>query len=278
METTIIDSDNYSASGIETFFFPGGEPHVKLPQFKDQVLFFGKLRNWNDVGLAALVIDGLHRQCCFSIPFIPYFPGARQDRSDGSCGFTLSVMLNTLHRWQESYLRVFDAHSSVMLNRGNSVKSFDWTDLEFPKRDNVVGIIAPDKGALERAHAFAAKFYPSADVFHGSKNRDPSTGKLSNYSIPELNKIGHYIIVDDICDGGGTFNLLIEAIKKDAYLMYGAPTFELVVSHGIFSKGLDAIDPMITKITTTNSWCQLPESDRLTVIKLEQLFPKIFGE
>jgi hypothetical protein len=27
----IIDSDSYAASGIDTLFFPGGEPHVKLP-------------------------------------------------------------------------------------------------------------------------------------------------------------------------------------------------------------------------------------------------------
>ena len=41
----VIDSDNYSAAGIETMFFPGGEPHVKLPLYREPVILYGKLRD-----------------------------------------------------------------------------------------------------------------------------------------------------------------------------------------------------------------------------------------
>jgi phosphoribosylpyrophosphate synthetase len=94
--------------------------------------------------------------------------------------------------------------------------------------------------------------------------------------MPELQRSGRHIIVDDICDGGGTFNLLAEAWKRKnpAY-----SKLELFVSHGIFSKGLDAIDPVIEHITTTDSWCKGNSyiRDRLTVLPLLPSFLKFAG-
>jgi hypothetical protein len=67
----IIDSDNYAASGVETMFFPGGEPHVKIPRFKEMPILHLKLRTWNDVGFASLLTNALHNQfpraCIYSL-------------------------------------------------------------------------------------------------------------------------------------------------------------------------------------------------------------------
>lgn len=50
-------------------------------------------------------------------------------------------------------------------------------------------------------------------------------------------KVRIALIVDDICDGGGTFIGLAEELKrKNAGKIY------LAVSHGIFSKGIDKLD------------------------------------
>ena len=74
----IIDSDNYAEAGIETMIFPGGELHVKFRKSiaEDGVLLL-KIRNWNDAGYAALVIDAISDSKWRA--FIPYYPGARQD-------------------------------------------------------------------------------------------------------------------------------------------------------------------------------------------------------
>jgi hypothetical protein len=84
--------------------------------------------------------------------------------------------------------------------------------------------------------------------------------------------------VDDICDGGGTFNLLAEAWKRKLRIDQHSK-LELFVSHGIFSKGLDAIDPVIEHITTTDSWCKGNSyiRDRLTVLPLLPSFLKFAG-
>ena len=85
----IIDSDRYAEAGIETMFFPGGEPHVKVPWGTERVLLYLKLRTWNDVGFAALVIDAFERQGRLERVFIPYFPAARQDKTDGRAALSL---------------------------------------------------------------------------------------------------------------------------------------------------------------------------------------------
>lgn len=266
----VIDSDNYAAAGIETMFFPGGEPHVKIPMFDDEVLLFLKIRTWADMGFASLVLDGVSRQNIGVKVFVPYFPGARQDRSDGSCGLTLSVtgsmfglMVNT-----------FDYHSEAIRDYAGIKENFLPADLRLPPfRDDVVGIIAPDRGAQMRALEFGTRLFPGSLFIQCEKKRDPHSGALSGYTMPPLETVGRYIIVDDICDGGGTFNLLAAAFDADP--IGKRSHLELFVSHGIFSKGLQWLNPTIKHIWTTDSWCQLPNHDRLTVVRLDSLFNRL---
>jgi ribose-phosphate pyrophosphokinase len=276
--TQIIDSDNYAASGIETMVFPGGEPHVKLPEFSGDLLLFLKLRSWNDVGFAALVTDAISRSGAKTIKtFVPYFPAARQDRApDGHAPFTLRYTSLLLSPDKQRGVSVFDPHSSVIFSTAQIDRAFMPADLDIPRADDVVGIIAPDKGATERARKFRDTFYPQSALIQCGKRRDPTSGSLSGYTMPTLPKRGRYIIVDDICDGGGTFNLLAHEFKADS--LADGSKLELFVSHGIFSKGLDAIDPVIAHITTTDSWCRLASDGRLTVLPLSPLFPLIRGD
>lgn len=262
----IIDSDNYKAAGIEVLFFPGGEPHVKLPDISGDVTLFLKLRTWNDAGIAAALIDAICYQDVNPSIFIPYFPGARQDRTDGKSPLTIAMTTQLLQPMRGE-LSVFDVHSDIFFNYV-SARNFMPSDLMVPVKPDVVAIIVPDAGAKGRAESFRHAFYPHVDLIQCDKKRDFQSGKFIGFEMPSLTKQGRYLIVDDICDGGGTFNLLAAAFESDPVGKYSR--LELFVSHGIFSKGLDAISPTITHITTTNSWCQLT-SDRLTVLPLEPL-------
>jgi len=277
----IIDSDNYAEAGIETIFFPGGEPHVKVPTFDENLLFFGKLRTWNDVGFAALVMDAITRQAksIHKVAFIPYWPGARQDRSDSHTPVTVDVMCNLLGR-NNFRKAVFDPHSAVTTaNPCISAWFMPHELLDIETKDDVVGIIAPDKGAVERATVFRDKFYPSASLITAEKARDFATGKLSSYVMQPLPVVGRYVIVDDICDGGGTFNLLVDAFDRDP--IAADCKLEMFVSHGIFSKSIHAISPRIEHITTTDSWCTFAGiyPERLTVLPLlPQIINKVMQD
>jgi ribose-phosphate pyrophosphokinase len=271
----IIDNDRYAEAGIETLFFPGGEPHIKLPLGTGPVLLYLKLRTWDDVGFAALLMDALERQGRLGPVFIPYFPAARQDKTDGRAPLSLQVMARLLGK---SPVSVFDPHSAKLWDHVNVARALMPADLDVPIKRDVVGIIAPDAGAQSRAAQFGARFYPDVPILQATKSRDQQTGRLSNYQLPSLERSGRYIIVDDICDGGGTFNLLAEAFARRAGELGRSCLLELFVSHGLFSKGLDAISPVIGQITTTDSWCRLPCSDRLQVLSLAPLVDALTTE
>lgn len=295
-QLTIIDSDNYAASGVECLVFPGGEPHVKIPEIKGDVLLHLKLRKWKDVGFAAMVSSAVEQQQTrhalddntgvMDEPqetyycFIPYFPGARQDRSDGRAPLTVDVMKNILFNHWPAHTAVFDAHSSETLRGlGHGVKNFLPADISYwPIKRDVVGIIAPDEGALVRVKNYRDRLYPNTTLLTGMKKRNPQTGALSGYKLDLFDTPfaqGRYIVVDDICDGGGTFNLLANEIRS--HERFNGCTFELHVSHGIFSKGLQNIDPIYEQIVTTDSWCRRKTNSRLTVVPLLPFISGVLG-
>lgn len=90
-----------------------------------------------------------------------------------------------------------------------------------------LGVISPDKGAVARATEVATLL--GLPVYVASKNRDPKTGRLTHYSLDVDLTPGSYLVVDDICDGGGTFALLAGAVPDGVVL-------DLWVTHGGFTK------------------------------------------
>src|SRR6185437_561490 len=155
----VIDSDNYAEAGIETLFFPGGEPHAKIPRYRRPVLAHLKLRTWSDVGLGACVLDALRVQGVEYKAFIPYFPGARQDKTDGTAPLTVKLMKNLLA--YSNPVWVFDPHS-IATRASIDCHVFMPSDLGFPEDDTIAGVIAPDEGAAWRATNFGKKVCPDA--------------------------------------------------------------------------------------------------------------------
>jgi ribose-phosphate pyrophosphokinase len=272
---TVIDSDNYKATGIETFFFPGGEPHARIPKDFGNALLFLKPRTWNDIGLAICVLDAVRRQGRASL-FVPYFPAARQDRSDGQTPITANIMMELFDQVADQ-IYTFDAHSPV--TSGLVDYNFMPSDMSF-NFEKEFTVIAPDHGAVERARNFAEAKSSIKEVIQCDKQRDFATGKFTGFSMPALPGPGNYLIVDDICDGGGTFNLLAQEFEKDPAAR--SSNLWLWVSHGIFSKGVDAISKTISSIYTTDSFAHLPANPyhdpRLQVIPLYQIINKIITE
>jgi len=92
------------------------------------------------------------------------------------------------------------------------------------------------------------------------KSRDTTNGGILNYELkadeqsrPLLNsnpKKCEILIVDDICDGGGTFIKCAESLKK--YLPDCNFEMDLYVTHGIFSKGTKELDKYFRNIYTFN--------------------------
>ena len=179
---------------------------------------------------------------------LPYLPAAREDHQHHFGARAYAQLLNTLN----FAVHVFDSHSSVMPNMLNYCVVHAPTDAVVASVSGVGGVLCPDAGAFRRATAVAERL--GVPLVVASKVRNPATGKLSDFSCPALPEIdGSWLVVDDICDGGGTFVGLAKAS--------GLPRekLQLWVSHAIFSGNARKLTDFYRTITTTNSFVSLTD-------------------
>jgi ribose-phosphate pyrophosphokinase len=261
-----------SAIIYQSFTFSGGEPHIKIdPNFdvSQKVIITHRLNSFNDLGLLCIAVDALRRMDVKNMElFIPYFPAARQDRVmiKGEA-LSVKVYADIINGMQFNKVYVFDAHSEVtpaLINHCEVIPNHTFIEAVIKAIGNDVKLISPDGGALKKIYK-VSEFLGGVEVVECSKSRDVKTGKLSGFKVYNDDLQGaDCLIVDDICDGGGTFVGLAEELKnKNAGKLY------LAVSHGIFNKGFAVLD-CFEKIFTTNSFKDF-EGESVEVIGLNQL-------
>lgn len=164
---------------------------------------------------------------------IRYLPYGRQDKwIDNNLTFalhTFAYLINTLH-FTEVF--IMDPHSKVALdsiNRSQAMyphgqlrRAIWMTDAEL--------FCYPDKGAVVKYTDVYKDILP---YIYGEKVRDQATGYITSYEVIGDCRDNKVLIVDDICDGGATF----EVLTDDLYDR-GAKEVNLFVTHGLFTKGL----------------------------------------
>lgn len=101
-----------------------------------------------------------------------------------------------------------------------------------------------------------------------SKVRDTATGKILEIKIDNPEKLDGrpLMIIDDLCDGGGTFCGIEECFKK-----IGIPKDRLNISvvHMVNPKGIENLSKNFNHVWFTNSykdWDNLPEN--VTMLKI----------
>lgn len=258
--------------------FPDGQPHIKFEhnsirrkwdcveeEYVNSVKIITRICNPNDLLLLLFVKNTLDYYEYSSVEVdITYLMSARMDRVmlDGE-PFSLKVVANLLNQANFKKIRIFDPHSDVttaLIDRCYAITNHSFVQEVFVKNHQAVKskeqicLVSPDAGAVKKIHKLFQHLQnticPKIDfeLVECMKERDLKTGALTNFKVMAddlTNKICY--IVDDICDGGGTFAGTGKALRDK-----GATKVNLIVSHGIFSKGskIDFIDD----IYTTNSF------------------------
>jgi ribose-phosphate pyrophosphokinase len=254
-------------SPLEPFWFPGGEPHIKNvdKQVGDFDYQIADLRGADprDMFMLAMWSQVVMERGEKMVLFLPYLPAARADRGvPDLSGYTQFIADQVL----PDQIIYIDPHSPEWRRSLFEFAEFNGKATEFPferiirhkiqdktsdsRPQPYAGVIAPDKGAHDRASRAARVM--GVPVYTAGKTRDFETGKLTGFHMEdELPAEGKFLIVDDICDGGGTFIGLAQAI--------GLPydRLDLWVTHGIFSK-MSALQTMLDEtfgvVHTTNSY------------------------
>lgn len=248
---------------FEAFTFSGGEPHIKIhSELSDSeaVTITHRVRSFNDIGFILLAVDALRRAGVKELHLIvPYFPAARQDRLMVP-GEPLSVKVyaDLINGLGFDSVRIFDPHSDVtpaLVNNSISINNHAFIDKVIQEIGNDIVFVSPDGGALKKIYKVASHV-GKVEVVECSKQRDVHTGKLSGFHVYSEDLRGkNCLIIDDICDGGGTFVGVAEALKRK-----NAGNLYLAVSHGLFTKGFDILTPHFNRIFTTNSCRDLEDA------------------
>jgi len=226
--------------------YPAGEHQIRLTRAQaDLVDKADEVRVVSRTSLmpTALLIDAIKyvingRRPPYLTLVLPYLPYARADRrfTDADC-FGIGVYGEHIDMMACDKVLTFDVHSSVAKRHIANLVSIKVDELitsivnTFPSKKDLT-ILLPDEGSL---HRYALPKDVKTD--NCKKKRNPATGVLGGFEVPKITT-RQVLIVDDICDGGGTFVGIAQEIKKQTE----APVdLFLYVTHGIFSRGLDPL-------------------------------------
>ncbi len=266
LDPNFLPYGNANQVAYQSFVFAGGEPHIKLLTDLGgvkELTISQRIGSFNDMGLLLMAVDAVRRAGVRCIKLIiPYFPAARQDRVMVA-GEPLSVKVyaSILNQLDLDEVLVYDAHSEVtpaVLDRSKVVTNHTFIKAVTAHLGAAVTLISPDGGALKKIYKVSA-FLDGMPVVECSKVREVKTGKLSGFKVYADDLAGaNCLIVDDICDGGGTFMGLAKELKNK-----GAAKLYLAVSHGIFSKGLDNLKQHFDLIFTTDSFQTITDQPQL---------------
>lgn len=228
--------------------FPGGERHVQLPDLSQYTEgsweVYASIYTPQDIMDLLLTVDALKRMV-LSAPIrlvLPYIPYARQDRV-ANVGEPLSVKVfcSLINAMEFSCVTVLDPHSDVasaLIDRVRVVHPHEFLPQELDWRAEFrhgLALVAPDAGARKKVEALAKAMH--VPIVFGTKKRDTATGALSGFGVEgDVPSDRPLLVVDDICDGGGTFIGLVKVLREKT-----TQPIYLYVSHGLFTRGVQCL-------------------------------------
>lgn len=219
---------------------------------------------------------------------LPYLPYSRADRrfTPGDC-FGLKAFGELLGTTAFTSVHTLDVHNekaaaqcipNLVNHTALSLVHKSIAAFAHKHAADRITILFPDEGARARytvpGHLSCNTASIQLDVLHCEKKRDTSTGKFLGFSVPDVDAAQPAIIIDDICDGGGTFLGIAAELAKQHGDWWPANSLGLYVTHGIFSKGFGDLGMRFDMIYTTNT---LPERGPNKLVKVYDALPILSG-
>lgn len=261
----------HKLEGIQVINFPDGQPHVRLaaiPEPNEEVAVVCPIRNPNELFLLQLTMNAIvHSGADVSSLTIPYLMGARYDRvMQLGDSFDLSLVASIINTFDAAAVHLFDVHSSVATDFINNSKNHR-NDRLLQRHNELSGsqeviLIVPDKGASARVEGYRKILNVVGEVYC-DKVRDLNGRITLEVKNPEACTGHHCVVVDDLCDGGGTFIAIAGQVS-----FFEPESLTLVVSHGIFSRGLDPLFNRFDLVITSDSYADMKAGGKLNVVNL----------
>lgn len=263
MKTLIYLNDQIKDPIVTHITFPSGEKHIRIVGLTPKVepiIFYNGVGNLMKLGMTVDICRRAGaRYITLVIPFVPY---ARQDRIivEGD-PLSIKVFANFINSLDLDRVVMVDPHSDVtpaLINNSVIIPQHEisYKAVSFLAQygRRLITLVAPDLGATKKVKALQELLYKRTGlnfpIIQCDKVRDPETGKLTGFRILKGHPNNHYcLIVDDICDGGGTFLGLADLLTE-----HNSIGQSLYATHGIFSKGTSILKQKFEYLFSSNSF------------------------
>lgn len=278
----VLNLTNNETSEIKYLIskFPDGQQDVTIifgegyTEINSPVQIKSRFSNFKDLELIICATKALRNLGIKEIHlYVPYILGLRSDRLfvEGGTSYLRDIVAPILNNLNYETVTCIDPHSDVAAACINNLKTITNTSLVkyalFTSPNPIVQevglegvvLVSPDGGALKKIYKVAKDIGFAGEILNGSKHRD-TNGVLSEtrINIPETCYGKEFVIIDDICDGGGTFINLSKAIRSQLPSeMREECKIHLIVTHGVFSKGFEPLIGNVERIYCTNSYSDL---------------------
>lgn len=241
--------------------FSGGEEYCRFDESAikgKKILIDARVQNSQDLMRLMSVADALNGMNPKNLTlFMPYVPGGRQDHPIRGTPATLYMVGHMLRNFGFDRFIITDPHSkatvdNLTFNRRGTFEVIHPGDI-IPKEEAVKysGFVIVDKGAVPRATAAATALGIPDNAIICDKVRDQETGKIVGFKVTnETIADGHYLVPDDICDGGGTFEAVADAI----FAKNPSVTLDLYTTFGIYSKGTEKLLKKYKRLLTSDGF------------------------
>ena len=158
---------------------------------------------------------------------MPYYPYGRQDKNvSNETTFARKTFEDILYHLNFDEIWTIDIHSKSKLASNISPENYINIAL-FETKPTV--IVFPDKGAANR---YSRMFHEMYRLISFEKQRNQLTGEITGLKpeSTDFNESDRILVVDDICDRGGTFIGIAQELQK-----LGVTDINLYVTHGLFT-------------------------------------------
>lgn len=261
---------NKSDIKYEIINFSDGESHIKLTtevNRKYPVLIYCRISSWNDLMILMQVGDILNRMEVDIYLNIYYLLTMRMDRVISfNEAYSLKIIANMINSINAKSVKILEPHSAKSIELiNNSEGIYNAFNTFIINEQLQFAIVFPDEGAYSRYSEqfnYLKQFYCEGMIAVICKKvRDVNTGKLLSFEIsnPEIitNRLRKFIVIDDLCDNGGTFIGISNLLSK-----WDIPK-EIIITHMVNPNGITNLSTHYHKVFITNSyknWNNLPEN------------------
>ncbi len=267
MKTIDLINGNKSEVKYELTTFPDGEPHIKFLDDinrKDSYNVKCRITNPSELFVVMQVGHILKRQGVEFNLYILYLMSMRMDRViNFNEAFTLEIVANMINSFEAEHVYIFEAHSERTFKLIKNSEPYyvlsmceDYNKMrkDCYEAENAV-ICFPDHGAYER---YSKDFYPTSAYICMNKVRDLDNKgviksmEISKMQLPFMHEedVEQITIVDDLCDGGGTFCWAASILKE----RFPKAKLNIFVKHMVNPIGLKKLIGSFDNVYITDSY------------------------